>query len=82
MSAAAGRFILIVLTSLALAILGYEVVGVWGAYLLGVVPLMIPLLYSYYNLQWLQKNAATADTSSLLSVGLWGEVLTHRASCT
>ena len=78
MSAAAGRFILIVLTSLALAILGYEVVGVWGAYLLGVVPLMIPLLYSYYNLQWLQKNAATADTSSLLSVGLWGEVLTQR----
>jgi two-component system, OmpR family, phosphate regulon sensor histidine kinase PhoR len=78
MSAATGRFILILGASIALAFLGGHWLGEWGAYLLGSIPLIFPLAYSYYNLQRLRDNPATTDEQSHPALGLWGEVFTQR----
>ena len=78
MSAAAGRLILILSASVALALLGRHLLGEWGAYLLGSIPLIFPLAYSYYNLQRLQENSAKTDEQSLFALGLWGDVFTQR----
>jgi two-component system phosphate regulon sensor histidine kinase PhoR len=78
MSVAAGRFGLIVVVSIVMALLGGYLFGAWSAYLLGGLTLALPLGYSYYNLHRLQVSAATTDNEPLPALGIWGEVFTQR----
>ncbi len=78
MSVAAGRFVLIVLVSIVLALMGAYLVGDWGAYVFGGLALALPLGYSYYNLHRLQVNAVAPGSEPMVAFGIWGEVFTQR----
>ncbi len=78
MSAAAWRFVFCGGASIALALLGEHWFGRWGAYLFGVLPLILPLAYSYYNLQRLQANPSPSGDQPLNAIGMWGDVFAQR----